>query len=123
MDFKRHATSGRYYLLEINTRFNLWHYLGAKNGVNLPRVAYEYLRFGRRASHVPARLAYRWLSFYYDRLAAREAKLGTTRWLWSLAQAPKVYAIFSWRDPAPFVRYWRGRLQRRLRRLWQSTAS
>jgi len=123
MDFKRHAASGRFYLLEINTRFNLWHHLGAKNGVNLPRVAYEYLRFARRPSHVPARLVYRWLSFHYDRLAAREAKLGVAPWLWSLIQAPKVYAIFSWRDPAPFVRFWRGRLKQRLRRLWHSTAS
>ena len=123
MDFKRHAATGRFYLLEINTRFNLWHYLGAKNGVNLPRVAYDYLRCGRRPVHVPARLGYRWLSFHYDRLAAREAKLGTLAWLWSLVQAPKVYAIFAWRDPAPFVRYWRARLERRLRRLWHSTAS
>jgi len=93
------------------------------NGVNLARVAYDYLVHGERPVHREAGLAYRWLSFHYDRLARREAKLGTARWLWSLVQAPKVYAIFSWRDPAPFVRYWAGRLERRWQRLWHSTAS
>ena len=127
MDFKRSAANGRFYLLEINTRFNLWHHLGAKNGVNLPRVAYDYLVHGARPRPLQAKLAYRWLSFSYDRLAYRElaaaGKLGPLRWLWSLIQAPKVYAIFSWTDPAPFLRYWRGRLARRLQRLWHSTAS
>jgi len=123
MDFKRSATSGRFYLFEINTRFNLWHHLGARNGVNLTRVAYDYLTLGERPIHREARLTYRWLSLHYDRLARREAKLGTLRWLWSLVRAPKVYAIFSWRDPAPFVRYWAGRLERRWQRLWHSTAS
>jgi len=127
MDFKRCAASGRFYLLEINTRFNLWHHLGAKNGVNLPRVAYDYLVHGRRPRPAQAKLAYRWLSFRYDRFAYRElaaaGKLDPLRWLWSIIQAPKVYAIFSWTDPAPFLRYWRGRLGQRLRRLWHSTAS
>jgi len=123
MDFKRSAANGRFYLFEVNTRFNLWHHLGARNGVNLARVGYDYLVRGERPVHREARLAYRWLAFHYDRLARREAKLGTARWLWSLVQAPKVYAIFSWRDPAPFVRYWAGRLERRWQRLWHSTAS
>jgi predicted ATP-grasp superfamily ATP-dependent carboligase len=127
MDFKRSTANGRFYLLEINTRFNLWHHLGAKNGVNLPRVAYDYLLCGRRPRPVQAKLAYRWLSFNYDRRAYRElaaaGKLSALGWLWSLFQAPKVYAIFSWTDPAPFLRYWRGRVRQRLRRLWHSTAS
>jgi len=127
MDFKRSTANGRFYLLEINTRFNLWHHLGAKNGVNLPRIAYDYLLHGRRPGHVQASETYRWLSFSYDRRAYRElaaaGKLGAAGWLWSLLRAPKVYAVFSWTDPAPFIRYWRGRLGRRLRRLWHSTAS
>ena len=123
MDFKRSAVNGRYYLFEINTRFNLWHHLGARNGVNLPRIAYDYLVRGERPVHREARLGYRWVSFHYDRLARRETKLGMVRWLLSLAQAPKVYAIFSWRDPAPFMRYWAGRVERRWQRLWHSTAS
>lgn len=127
MDFKRSSATGRFYLLEINTRFNLWHYLGAKNGVNLPRVAYEFLVHGRRPAAQRAGTRYRWLALRYDWPAYRElaarGRLGTLRWLWSLVEAPKVYELFSWSDPAPFLRFWRGRFRRRWRRLWHSTAS
>src|SRR5205085_1301257 len=39
MDFKKDARTGRWYLLEINARYTLWHLLGACNGVNLMRAA------------------------------------------------------------------------------------
>ncbi len=127
MDFKRSSVTGTFYLLEINTRFNLWHYLGAKNGVNLPLVAYEFLVHGRRPRRARAGTRYRWLALRYDWPASRElaarGRLDAARWLWSLAQAPKVYELFSWTDPAPFARFWRRRLRRRWRRLWHSTAS
>lgn len=129
MDFKRCARTGRLYLLEINTRFNLWHYLGAANGVNLPKVAYDYLVHGRRPQHLEARLDTRWLALRYDRRARREAGLGLLPWARSLAEAPKVYEVFSWTDPAPFLRHaadkWRERIPRLTARVtrWLSTAS
>lgn len=130
MDFKRSAATGRFYLLEINTRFNLWHYLGAKNGVNLPRTAYEFLTGGKRPERSDARTLYRWLHFPYDRRAYRElaarGELSGWRWIASLLEAPKVYDLFSWSDPLPFVRYWEKRLRaalsRRMQR-WLATAS
>jgi predicted ATP-grasp superfamily ATP-dependent carboligase len=121
MDFKRSAATGRFYLLEINTRFNLWHYLGAKNGVNLPRVAYEFLSKGKRPERSKAQTRYRWLCLACDWRAYRELRargeLNAARWLWSLAQAPKVYDLFAWSDPRPFARYFAGRLGTRLRRM------
>ncbi len=42
LDFKR-APDGRLYLLEVNPRFNLWHYPGAVAGVNLPALVRDYL--------------------------------------------------------------------------------
>jgi D-aspartate ligase len=126
MDFKR-SPAGRFYLLEINTRFNLWHYPGALNGVNLPRIAYDFLVHGKRPQPAIARTHYRYLALRYDWRAYRElharGSLSTAGWLWSLAQAPKGYELFSWTDPAPFVRFWRGRFGRRWQRLWHSTAS
>jgi predicted ATP-grasp superfamily ATP-dependent carboligase len=129
MDFKRSAATGRFYLLEINTRFNLWHYLGARSGVNLPLVAYNYVLYEKRPAHAEASLAFRWLDLKYDWRAYREARaraqLSPWRWLGSLLEAPKVYELFSWRDPMPFVRYWAARvrsaLTRRMR--WLATAS
>lgn len=126
MDFKRCAASGRFHLLEINTRFNLWHYVGAKNGVNLPRVAYEFLIEGKRPPPARARTRYRWLCMRYDWRAYREGQCSAARWLGSLLAAPKVYELFSWTDPLPFARYWtarlRGALGRRMHR-WLATAS
>jgi predicted ATP-grasp superfamily ATP-dependent carboligase len=127
MDFKRHPETGRYYLLEINARFNLWHYLGAKNGVNLTRVAYDFLLYGRRPQPARASTRYRWLAWGYDRRAFKELHskkhISVAGWLWSLAQAPKVYEFFSWTDPMPFLRLLRGRAHQRWRRLWHSMAS
>ena len=127
MDFKRHPQSGRCYLLEINTRFSLWQYLGAKNGVNLARIAYDFLLYGRRPRPARASTRYRWLAWRYDRRAFRElhsrGELGTLAWLCSLARAPKVYEYFSWSDPMPLVHLLHGRLNRRWQRLWHSMAS
>lgn len=107
IDFKRHAGSGRFYVLEINARFTLWNYLGAAAGVNLAAIAYDYLVHGRRPGPRHARAGYRWLSPQLDYRAFRELRargeLGTAAWLASLATAPKVYDVFSWSDPLPFV--------------------
>jgi D-aspartate ligase len=103
MDFKRSAHTGRFYLFEVNTRFNLWHYLGAAAGVNLPRIAYEYLLHGMRPAHAEARTDLRWLCMTYDWRAFREGNLGLWQWLWSLAEGAKVYDVFAWNDPLPFV--------------------
>jgi len=120
MDFKRSRATGGFYLLEINTRFNLWHYLGAVNGVNLPRVAYDFLVENRLPERSVAKTRTRWLSLRYDWPAYRELKalgaLGTAQWLWSLAQAPKVYDLFSWSDPLPLVRRLGMRVERLSRR-------
>jgi len=44
IDYKLDPRDGKLYLLELNpTRFNMWHYLGARGGVNIPYLAYRYL--------------------------------------------------------------------------------
>ena len=127
MDFKRNS-AGEFRLFEVNTRVNLWTYVGAVNGVNLARVAYDWLLHGTRPRHVEARLRLRWLAFRLDWPAFRalrgRGELGLAGWLWSLAQAPKVYEFFSWRDPGPFLRLVGERLRERAqrRRPWPSPA-
>jgi D-aspartate ligase len=132
MDFKRHATSGRFYLLEVNARFNLWHYLGAKGGVNLAQVAYDYVTRGVRSAPLQTRARYRWLSPRLDYLAYRSlaarGELSGAGWLASLVSSRKVYDLFAWTDPMPFlVVLWDelkhlSRLRHRVMR-WLSTAS
>lgn len=130
MDFKRSASSGRFHLLEINTRFNLWNYLGARNGVNLPGVAYAFLTGGDLSKRPEGSTRYRWVAMRYDWPAFRQLRargaLNPMSWLLSLAYLPKVYELFAWSDPLPFARYWARRLRaafnRRMQR-WLVTAS
>ena len=115
IDFKHDPRSGRFVMLEINARFNLWHYLAAANGLNLPSVAYDYLLYGRRPSGMaPARSAFRWANLRLDYRAYRDlaarGELSLWRWLGSLAASRKVYDVFAWSDPLPLIRLWLRRM-------------
>lgn len=137
MDFKRDPRDGRWHLLEINARFNLWHYLGARNGVNLMRVAYDYLIHGLRPAPARALTHYRWIALDLDFKAYRElsarGELSFGRWLASILASRNVGNLFSWSDPGPWLSLRKRRLVRRLARgprhviaalsTWRSTAS
>jgi predicted ATP-grasp superfamily ATP-dependent carboligase len=132
IDVKQNAVTGAWRVLEVNARFNLWHYLAARNGLNLPRIAYDYLLYGKR----PATQAYgtdcRWLALRHDyrayRALAARGELSAWAWVRSILRSPKVYELFSWTDPLPFVRHLLTKARRisrftlRVKR-WLSTAS
>lgn len=137
IDFKQDPRDGRLLVLEINARYTLWHYLGAVNGVNLAKAAYEYLLDGRRPEPSTYSTERRWVFLRLDFLAyralARRGEIGLLSWIRSLAASRKVYNVFSWTDPGPFAALWTGRFTRRGRRAgdklvtwvrqWLSTAS
>ena len=137
MDFKRDPRDGRWLLLEVNARYNLWHYLGAWNGVNLMRVAYNYLVYQRRPEPMRARTTFRWISLEADfrayRVLRSRGELSTARWLASIVLSRNVCNVFALRDPGPWLRFWAQRMLRRanrgsawlvgLVRQWLSTAS
>jgi len=133
IDLKHDPHSGRFRLLEVNARYNLWHYLGAANGLNLPLTAYEYLVHGKRpAAPRGYRTKHRWLYLRFDWLAYRElaarGELTFHGWLASLASAPRVCQLFRWDDPLPFLfrlRHFGSRLPQltTAMRRWLSTAS
>ncbi len=133
MDFKTDAETGRHFLLEVNARFNLWHCLGAANGLNLMDVAYNHLITGKRPPPLSYRTDTRWLCLpldwrAYRQLAAR-GELNLTGWLSSILLTRTVYNVFAWSDPAPLAMT----LVRKVRKLfglikvwsrqWLSTAS
>jgi predicted ATP-grasp superfamily ATP-dependent carboligase len=132
IDFKQDAVTGAWRLLEVNARFNLWHYLAARNGLNLPRIAYDYLTRGERPAAWDYATTYRWLSLRHDyrayRALAARGELGFWAWLRSIVRAPRVYDILSWTDPLPFALHCLSRA-RRIPRLpmrvkqWLSTVS
>lgn len=107
IDFKRDIFTDKFYVLEINPRFNLWNYLGACSGINIPAIAYHDLfdRSYNRSSSI--RKKYRWLWFDGDLSAIREyrriGRWSYWQWILSLINCKKVYKIFSWKDPFPFL--------------------
>lgn len=137
MDFKRDPRDGRWYLLEINARYNLWHYMAARNGINLMAAAYDYLVDGCTPPAKEYTTRYRWLSLELDfrawREMSRRGELTFAAWLASILRSRNVYSLFSWRDPVPWLRFWNARISRRIGRAlagaslalrqWRSTAS
>jgi predicted ATP-grasp superfamily ATP-dependent carboligase len=110
--------NGSLFILEINARFNLWHYLGAVHGVNLPAIAYEYQLEGRRPSEAPTYTPkYRWVDLYKDHHAFLDEHTsegsGLARWLLSVASPRTLSSTFAWSDPAPMLawtrQFFRGR--------------
>jgi D-aspartate ligase len=102
LDFKR-DDAGRLHLLEINPRFNLWHYPGAIAGVNLPALAYADLT-GRERPPVaaqPRRIA--WVDPLQDMRAAHADGVSPLAWLRFLAGCRAICGL-AWADPAPFLR-------------------
>lgn len=119
MDFKRDRARGRYCLLEVNPRFNLWNYLGAACGINLLRIAYADLEDEPVALPADYRTGVRWLSFADDLRAFLRSyhpagELTWRDWLRSL-RGPKVYDCFAWNDPLPLITFLRRDIQRWVR--------
>ncbi|WP_437902123.1 hypothetical protein WME95_26100 [Sorangium sp. So ce327] len=108
IDLVRDARSGALYTLEVNARYTLWNHVGAAAGVNLPRVAYDYLVEGRRPPAPPrAAPSHRWLDLYRVYRAFREQRSSASLagWLGTVAGARTVYDAFAWDDPKPFARW------------------
>lgn len=106
IDLKEGPHDGRLYLLEINPRFNLWHYPAAAAGVNLPALVYQDLYSLEWPLSTRVRPGMRWLWLDGDFRAFREARrageIGVGAWLCSLC-ARSVYEPFAWDDPMPLA--------------------
>ena len=111
-DLKRDA-DGRLYLLEINARFNLWHHVGARAGVNIPAVVYADL-IGAERPRVAARAGVRWCKPWTDVKAARAQGMSLLKWLAWFAgtEAKRAFALD---DPWPLFGAAGWRLARKLR--------
>jgi D-aspartate ligase len=107
IDYKLDEQTGKIYLLEINPRYNMWHYLGAKAGINLPAIAYDY-HLGNKVTSFP--MAYRtdikWLSAFQDFQVYREMKgknlISSWGWIKSL-RGKKIYQTYASDDIMPVL--------------------
>ncbi len=131
IDLKQHADTGEFHVLEVNLRFNLWHNLGARCGVNLPLIAHADL--AGRPADLPRPGEYRtdpcWWSIGSDLRALlhdyRPAGMTFNQYFRSLRR-PRVCDIFAWSDPWPYVirivRFLRRRARRAVRTRPRTTA-
>ncbi|MBL1206355.1 MAG: hypothetical protein D8M58_13190 [Calditrichaeota bacterium] len=107
IDYKLDEDTGKIYLLEINPRYNMWHYLGAKSGINLPALAYEY-HLGNKNISCPTeyRTDIKWLSAFQDFQVFREMKeknlISSLGWIKSL-QGKKIYQTYAPDDLKPVL--------------------
>lgn len=105
MDFKRHAVTGEYKLLEINPRLSQAHLLSTRCGVNMPWQAYLDA-CGRPATGVVRTARHRrHVIETSDLRAFREyRRLGEWTWagyLGSVLRPGMVFQNLQWRDPGP----------------------
>jgi predicted ATP-grasp superfamily ATP-dependent carboligase len=106
LDLKIDARSGEMRLLEINPRYSLWNYPGARAGVNLPAIAYHDIIRGDVVARPTLLRRVKWIDFEMDLRALLQSRaaseLGVVAWLRSL-RGIRVYTLWSWSDPVPCV--------------------
>jgi predicted ATP-grasp superfamily ATP-dependent carboligase len=106
IDFKYSVKDDTYYLLELNPRFNMWHYLGSVSGINIPQIAYQYLQGVTTKIDTNYRTDIKWFNIRRDLAAGfeyyRSSRLSLYNWLKSYS-GKKIYDKFSWNDPLPAI--------------------
>jgi predicted ATP-grasp superfamily ATP-dependent carboligase len=112
INVKRHAETGKDYILEINPRFSLWTIFDSLCGVNLP--VQQYLdSIGEEVPILkPNGSPQRWLWFGSDFKAMKayrkSGELTLLKWVKSFFNVPgKIeHHIFAWDDPLPLLCSW-----------------
>jgi D-aspartate ligase len=108
IEYKRDENTGEYKLIEINTRHWDWHQLSHMSGVNLTRVAYSDLTGHKLDASTSPRPGGKWVAedtlllhsaagIYHRRLSLRT--------VFRQLSGPKMFGIFKWSDPMPFIRF------------------
>jgi len=109
VEFKKDSRTGKYLLIEVNPRHWDQHTLGTACGVNLSYLAYIDL-----CTPVPPPQMVQeaksiwWMSggglYGVLKESLRERKCGSLRVLPTLLLGKKVFALYDWHDPKPFLR-------------------
>ena len=108
IEYKRDEKTGEYKLIEINTRHWDWHQLSHMSGVNLTRVAYSDLTGYKLDAATAAKPGGKWVA--EDTLLMHSAagiyhRRLTLRMVFRQLSGPKIFGIFKWADPMPFIRF------------------
>ena len=108
IEYKRDENTGEYKLIEINTRHWDWHQLSHMSGVNLTRVAYTDLTGHRLDASTSPRPGGKWVAedtlLLHSAAGIYNRRLSLRTVLRQLS-GPKMFGIFQWADPMPFIRF------------------
>ncbi len=109
-EYKRDPRDGRYRFMEVNGRPFLMQGLARRGGVDLPMMAWQE-RVGRqRVRAEPNDWPGVWIHLHADLLYAalfrRQEGLSLGDYLGPYRRRPKAFAVWSRRDPKPFVAQW-----------------
>jgi D-aspartate ligase len=105
VEFKRDRSSGRFRFIEVNGRPVLFNRLPARAGIDLVRMAWSEL-CGERPSARPSGWRGAWIDFQADLFCALFLRrVETLRFADYVApyRGRKIFAVWSARDPGPFV--------------------
>jgi D-aspartate ligase len=106
VEWKRDERDGAWYLMEINARSGTCNQLAVSAGVDLPWIAYQEIQ-GTAVPHVASTsTGLRWVNEELDVRAFGERRrrglITPVGWVRGLAGA-RSWALWSWRDPRPFL--------------------
>jgi predicted ATP-grasp superfamily ATP-dependent carboligase len=118
INFKRHAVTGEYKLMEINPRVSQWNILPTRSGVNLPWIAYRDACGWPPEALPPRRVGMYYLNARTDlramRLYRREGRWPLAQWLPTVLRPGLVHQLAQWDDPKPALHVLGRALLRRL---------
>src|SRR5271166_1799032 len=109
VEYKQDKDSGKYYLIEINTRHWDWHGLGRASGINLTWTAYCDLTGRAQGSTQQPIVRAKWMAegalLIYLLKALYHRRIGLAD-VWRKLSGRRIYSVFAWNDPIPWLRYW-----------------
>lgn len=108
IEYKFDQRDGLYKLLEINGRYNRSSLLSVKSGLNFPWIEYNRLVHGREAAPDPYQENIYYIDEFKDLQVNIKDLLRGKLNVWSFFRpyfSRRIFAVFSLRDPAPFLRH------------------
>lgn len=121
IDFKYDQRTGELFMLEINSRFNLWHHPGAIAGVDIPAAVYQdCIMPGSAPIASKVKRKARWMDSELDALARKEyntdGNLSRLRWIGQVASA-EINEAMHLSDPVPGIKHFNAKVQNKLRKI------
>jgi len=105
VEFMWNAKQARFELLDVNARLWAWHSLAIASGLDLPYIAFRDA-LGQSSPVINMRHGIKWVRSLTDFRAGAQAifsgNLGLWQYLTSL-RGTTAFAVFSRRDPMPFI--------------------